>query len=35
VEELSRQKAREVAEKCESEDLVIGADTVVALEGTV
>jgi septum formation protein len=35
VEELSRQKAREVAEKCGSEDLVIGADTVVALEGTV
>jgi septum formation protein len=35
VEELSRQKAREVAEKCGLEDLVIGADTVVALEGTV
>jgi septum formation protein len=35
VEELSCQKAREVAGKSAPEDLVIGADTVVALGGTV
>ena len=32
VMELSRQKAQEIAEKCQTGDLVIGADTVVVLE---
>lgn len=35
VEELSRQKAREVAAGAEPGDLVIAADTVVAVEGRV
>lgn len=35
VEGLSRQKAREVARKCAPGDIIIGADTVVALGGRV
>ena len=35
VEELSRQKAREVAAHSAAHDLVIAADTVVAVDGTV
>jgi septum formation protein len=35
VEELSRQKAREVAQGRGDEDIIIGADTVVALEGKI
>ena len=35
VEELSRQKAAEVAGKARPEDVVIAADTVVALDGKV
>lgn len=34
VKELSGQKAREVAEKCDG-DVIIGADTVVAVEGQI
>lgn len=35
VEELSLRKARAVAENADAEDLIIAADTVVALEGAV
>ena len=35
VEELSRQKAAEVAAAATPEDLIIAADTVVAIDGTV
>lgn len=35
VEELSRRKARAVAERADEDDLVIAADTVVALDGAV
>ena len=35
VEELSLRKAKAVAEHADEEDLIIAADTVVALEGTV
>lgn len=35
VEELSRQKAAEVAAQVQPEDLVIAADTVVAIDGQV
>lgn len=35
VEELSLRKARAVREQSDEEDLVIGADTVVALDGAV
>ena len=35
VEELSRQKAAEVAATSDPEDLIIAADTVVAIDGTV
>lgn len=35
VEELSRQKCAEVATLSQSDDLVIAADTVVAIDGTV
>ena len=35
VEELSRQKAAEVATLSSPEDLIIAADTVVAIDGTV
>ena len=35
VEELSRQKAAEVAATATPEDLIIAADTVVAIDGTV
>ena len=35
VKELSRAKALEVAENCEKDALIIGADTVVALEDVI
>ena len=35
VEELSLRKARAAAEEADGDDLIIAADTVVALEGTV
>lgn len=35
VEELSLRKARAVAEEADEDDLIIAADTVVALEGSV
>ena len=35
VEALSRQKAAEVAEKAGAEDIILAADTVVALDGRV
>ncbi len=35
VERLSRQKADEVAQRCEPEDLIIAADTIVALDGRI
>ena len=35
VEELSRQKCAEVAAACDFDDIVIAADTVVAIDGTV
>ena len=35
VMELSLEKARDVAEKCPAGALVIGADTVVAVDGTI
>lgn len=35
VEELSRQKAEDIAEHAEDGTIVIGADTVVALEGQI
>ena len=35
VEELSRQKAREIALTAEAEDVIIAADTVVAADGRV
>lgn len=35
VEELSQRKARAVAERADAEDLIIAADTVVALDGAV
>ena len=35
VEELSRQKAREVAASADPDDLVIAADTVVAIDGQI
>ena len=35
VEELSRQKCAEVNASCSPDDLVIAADTVVAIDGTV
>lgn len=35
VEELSRQKARDVASGCEAGSLVIGSDTVVAVDGRI
>lgn len=35
VEELSRAKALEVSERCEADTLIIGADTVVALDDKI
>lgn len=35
VEELSQQKARDVAADCKTGDLIIGSDTVVAVGGTI
>ena len=35
VEELSRQKAREIAASAQSDDVIIAADTVVAIDGQV
>ena len=35
VLELSRQKAEEIADMCDSDVLVIGADTVVALDDKI
>lgn len=35
VEELSRQKAREVAAEAEEEDVIVAADTVVAADGRI
>ena len=35
VEELSRQKCEEVAASSGADDLIIAADTVVAIDGTV
>lgn len=35
VEELSQQKARDVAADCKAGDLIIGSDTVVAVDGMI